>query len=153
MINSLFLKKWLFMQTEDYLCPVCAYTELKRPPKDYMICPCCGTEFGYDDFTVTHLELRREWIANGMKWFSNVKQSPKYWNPINQLLKAGFIRSLPTAMKREENASLTLQKMSFDFIPDKIVEVDFKFVYLNNKNIKARKRQPVETLNKELVVL
>lgn len=48
-----------------YTCPVCDYPALLAPPRDYMICPQCGTEFGADDFTVSHAELRAAWIAAG----------------------------------------------------------------------------------------
>jgi len=33
----------------NYRCPVCFFDELPYPPRDYHICPCCGTEFGNDD--------------------------------------------------------------------------------------------------------
>jgi hypothetical protein len=73
-----------------YTCPVCGYDKLLRPPKDYTICKSCGTEFGYDDFATSHPELRRLWIANGMQWHSRRVQPPEGWNPILQLLHAGF---------------------------------------------------------------
>ena len=28
------------------LCPVCGYRGLEAPPANFLICPCCGTEFG-----------------------------------------------------------------------------------------------------------
>jgi rubredoxin len=62
-----------------YRCPVCGYDELPRPPDDYLICPSCGTEFGYDDFADTDLErqrrwneLRKLWFDRGMPWFSTI---------------------------------------------------------------------------------
>lgn len=74
----------------NYTCPVCGYDNLERPPADYHICPCCGTEFGYDDFTFSHGELRKRWIANGMRWHRRRTGPPPGWNPITQLFKAGF---------------------------------------------------------------
>jgi len=53
-----------------FTCPVCLYPYLSRPPIDEYICPSCGTEFGYDDFAVSHDELRRRWIDRGAPWFS-----------------------------------------------------------------------------------
>lgn len=50
------------------ICPVCGY--LGCLIEDWHICPCCGTEFGYDDAGRTHAELRRRWIDGGMKWWS-----------------------------------------------------------------------------------
>lgn len=67
-----------------FRCPVCAYPNLKSPPQDDLICPCCGTQFGYDDFTLSHTELRMRWIANGYPWFSSATP-PAGWNAVAQL--------------------------------------------------------------------
>lgn len=72
------------------VCPVCGYNKLLHPPKDHYICPCCGTEFGFDDDAYSHEELRREWIAKGMLWFSRSTQPPLNWNGYKQLLSAGL---------------------------------------------------------------
>lgn len=55
-----------------YTCPVCGYKRLDQDPKQrlYNICPCCGTEFGSDDFDRSHAELRNIWIAHGARWWS-----------------------------------------------------------------------------------
>ena len=42
-------------------CPVCGFG-MEAPPKDWHICPCCGTEFELDDAYHTHEQLRTEWI-------------------------------------------------------------------------------------------
>ena len=60
---------------EDYVpmrhvCTVCGYPDMTAPPRDYEICPCCGTEFGLDDFDRTLEQLRKDWIAKGAPWFS-----------------------------------------------------------------------------------
>lgn len=74
-----------------YICPVCKYDQLDEAPYDgygcatYTICPCCGTEFGYDDSSKTHIELRDKWIKNGMKWWSLSVAPPSGWNPKKQL--------------------------------------------------------------------
>lgn len=73
-----------------YTCPVCAFGGMEDPPKDYTICPCCGTEFGYDDHTRSHLELRNAWLAKGGRWFSGVTEPPSDWNPYAQLVAAGY---------------------------------------------------------------
>ncbi len=73
-----------------YQCPVCGFLEMPYPPEDYNICPCCGTEFGYHDFSRTHSSLRRIWIDAGCRWFSSAMQLPAGWNPFLQLLKAGL---------------------------------------------------------------
>jgi hypothetical protein len=59
---------------QAYVCPVCGYPDLNEPVYDsfgcasYNICPCSGTEFGYDDSTVAHSDLREKWVSEGMKW-------------------------------------------------------------------------------------
>ena len=70
-----------------YECPVCGYNQLLQPPTDHMICPSCGTQFGYDDALATHAELREEWIANGARWWSSRNPPPPEWKPQDQLLR------------------------------------------------------------------
>ncbi len=72
----------------NYRCPVCLYAELPFPPRDYHICPCCGTEFGNDDAESSHKELRDAWIGHGAPWFFGLP--PLGWNPTQQMLNAGF---------------------------------------------------------------
>jgi hypothetical protein len=64
-------------------CPVCYFDQMPDPPKDYNICSCCGTEFGYDDEFKSFAQLRHKWIAGGMRWF--FRQPPLFWNPKLQL--------------------------------------------------------------------
>lgn len=64
-----------------YRCPVCAYPDLIYPPRDHFICPSCGVEFGYDDFTLSHINLRAKWIASGRPWFSSYTPKPDNWPP------------------------------------------------------------------------
>lgn len=71
-------------------CPVCGYAGLSRPLELDDICPCCGTQFSYHDATLSHAELRQEWIAKGMRWHSRVRSKPPNWDPVAQLKRAGF---------------------------------------------------------------
>ena len=77
-----------------YLCPVCGFTALTEPPYDdfgcptYVICPFCGTEFGYDDSTATHQVLREKWVSLGMHWWNNRQQPPEGWDADAQLRAA-----------------------------------------------------------------
>lgn len=74
-----------------YTCPVCAYPEMTDPVHEGNICPCCGTEFGYDDdLDVTYQQLRQRWIEHGMLWFSPVASQPHGWDPFIQLIEGGF---------------------------------------------------------------
>jgi hypothetical protein len=61
-------------------CPICGLSNPLGPPDDGMICPCCGTEFGYDDFATSHAELRQRWIAEGARWWSPNMAPPSGWN-------------------------------------------------------------------------
>jgi hypothetical protein len=69
-------------------CPICGYELSFAPYEDglasFEICPCCGNQFGYDDATRSHEELRGDWIAKGMPWFSAGPKPPN-WNPAKQL--------------------------------------------------------------------
>lgn len=76
-----------------YDCPVCGYAALPRPPKQFGICPCCGTEFELDDDEKSHLQLRIEWLDAGAPWFSTRMSVPPNWNPLQQLAKAGLLQA------------------------------------------------------------
>ncbi|THF66294.1 hypothetical protein E6C76_05480 [Pseudothauera nasutitermitis] len=83
--------------SESYVCPVCGYPCLDEAAYDdfgcpsYNICPCCGTEFGYDDSVVAHADLRKKWISNGMQWWSRNQIKSNGWDPIKQLKDAGML--------------------------------------------------------------
>lgn len=80
-----------------YICPVCNFDGLDEPPYNscgsgsYEICPCCGFEFGLDDFGYdsyekAHAVWRKKWIDNGCIWWSSQEnRKPKDWDPIKQL--------------------------------------------------------------------
>lgn len=74
-----------------YTCPVCGWSKLEESPYDetksssFEICPSCGTEFGYQDATKSHAELRKEWIEKEMPWWSKSIEKPVDWNPQEQL--------------------------------------------------------------------
>ncbi|MBD2515561.1 hypothetical protein H6G93_11155 [Nostoc sp. FACHB-973] len=80
--------------SDKNVCPVCGYLYLKYPPYDEYgcpsseVCPCCGTEFGYDDANNTHEELRNKWIEKGMQWLME-EQKPMDWDVIIQLKAIG----------------------------------------------------------------
>lgn len=79
---------------EEYPCPVCGFA-LAYPPDDFVICPSCGVEFGYETAGRSFAELRREWVTTGARWASRVDPKPKNWNPWLQLIQAGFSYALP----------------------------------------------------------
>jgi hypothetical protein len=78
---------WIIsMHKANNYCRVCGY-ELSVPPwgidnnsPTWEICPCCGTEFGYEDCTPMSVRKKREeWILNGKKWFYERKK-PTNWD-------------------------------------------------------------------------
>src|SRR5215472_15056459 len=66
------------------MCPVCGY-EMDDPPRDYNICPSCGTEFGLNDANTSIADLRSAWLATGPKWWSPTDPAPNDWNPLEQV--------------------------------------------------------------------
>ena len=63
-------------------CPVCNYDGLFEPPYDsqgygsYEICPCCGFQFGYDDYPDTEQGIRNwktKWIEGGSLLYSKTR--------------------------------------------------------------------------------
>jgi len=75
----------------NYSCPVCGYDRLVKPAADHNICPCCGTEFGYDDIAHSVEELRQRWTSLGLTWFSSYSPPPAGWNPAEQVARAGNV--------------------------------------------------------------
>ena len=72
-------------------CPVCGYNQLNKQPYEgtipsYEICPCCGFEFGFDDYSEgwSHKRYRDKWILSGMVWF-DPKLKPINWDAKQQL--------------------------------------------------------------------
>jgi hypothetical protein len=65
---------------------------MPHPPTDYHICPCCGTEFGLDDISSSHEELRNNWLLAGAPWFSQFDEyrQPENWNAWDQVGSAGY---------------------------------------------------------------
>lgn len=87
------------MKNIENFCPVCGYDLQENPwegtsPREDIICPSCGTQFGYHDairnvgnFNATvkrYSELRKKWLENGGKWQSS-KPEPEHWNKAEQI--------------------------------------------------------------------
>ena len=78
------------------MCPVCGFRGLSEPPYDehqcasFEICPCCDTEFGYDDANKSFDELRAAWIAAGMPWRNQSVPPSDGWDGRAQLAQAGL---------------------------------------------------------------
>ena len=70
-------------------CPVCGavldFEPYEGDLPSFEICPCCGTQFGYDDATRRHSDLRQQWIDNGKRWWLTSDAPPPGWDPDAQL--------------------------------------------------------------------
>lgn len=70
----------------EYTCPVCSFPHLEEPAyieeeATFVICPSCGTEFGYDDVTKSFEQLRAQWVDAGCPWWGGGQEKPRDWNP------------------------------------------------------------------------
>lgn len=77
------------LRSDRYVCLVCGYPELTKPYGDffrpsYEICPCCGYQYGYDDYIWTPIDRRQKWMDDGMRWWSH-DGPPDDWDPQQQL--------------------------------------------------------------------
>lgn len=107
-----------------YICPVCAYPTLPEPPDNFSICPSCGTEFGYDDAKVSHIELQRKWIKSGAPWFSRARQQPAEWNPWLQLFSAGYTYTFPLAVELHiSQPAAALREILVPLVPLRVASV------------------------------
>jgi hypothetical protein len=66
------------------MCPVCGF-DMDDPPRDYNICPSCGTEFGLHDANAAISELRSAWLSSGPRWWSATDPQPLDWKPLEQV--------------------------------------------------------------------
>lgn len=78
----------------EYTCPVCNYKGLYEAPYNTdgygsdEICPCCGFQFGYDDYPNKiegQKKWRLNWINSGYPWFSKSRLAPNGWDGKKQL--------------------------------------------------------------------
>lgn len=74
----------------ENLCPVCGF-QMEAPPKQYRICPSCGTEFGLHDANASIADLRDAWLRTGPKWWSKTDAQPTNWDALAQMADAGIV--------------------------------------------------------------
>ena len=70
------------------LCTVCGF-EMEEGPRDFNICPSCGTEFGLHDLNASIESLRAAWLASGRRWHSTVLAQPPNWEPSSSISDSG----------------------------------------------------------------
>ena len=79
------------MHNKLFICKVCGYNyddyiwgEDGKSPS-FEICPCCGTEFGYEDSNEKAiLTQRKRWLDSGAEWYFS-EDKPKDWSLDEQL--------------------------------------------------------------------
>lgn len=73
------------------ICPVCNYNGLYEPPYNKYgrgsdeICPCCGFQFGLDDYPdkeAGYEKWRKSWVNKGCTWFSKFRLPPADYSPV-----------------------------------------------------------------------
>ena len=72
-------------------CRVCGFHMMDAPwgedgqSPTYEICPCCGVEFGNEDYTLESTKLyRKQWLSKNVKWFEH-KEKPLDWDLEKQM--------------------------------------------------------------------
>lgn len=102
-----------------YLCPVCSYPDLEHPPQDFTICPCCGTEFGLDDFSPSaertealRRTLRQRWLENGGPWFDPGTPQPQNWDGPKQLWQSPLFLAVEKSAEDVPQVVVTRLKAS-----------------------------------------
>ena len=63
-------------------CPVCGFGPWEESIVSCDICPCCFTEYGFDDTEAR----QKEWIKK--PWFEKQEYMPSDWDPRKQLANA-----------------------------------------------------------------
>lgn len=76
----------LMLNKQLYSCRVCGFLQSEPPwgedgkTPNFVICDCCGVEFGYEDCSITSTKnFRNNWMSSGMKW-AEPKEQPKDWS-------------------------------------------------------------------------
>lgn len=75
----------------EFVCRICGFPLEEKPwgedgeAPTYDICPCCGVEFGNEDYCLDSIrEYRIRWINNGCQWF-RPRECPVKWDCKEQM--------------------------------------------------------------------
>lgn len=76
---------------DKYICRICGFRLEEKPwgedgsTPTYEICPCCGVEFGNEDYSLASIrKYRTGWITHGCQWF-DARKRPTDWDQQTQL--------------------------------------------------------------------
>ena len=87
-----------------HLCDACGYPNLDQPQHypdgegSLEICPCCLYQPGFDDLlaasglSTSPEEYRRQWLAEGAPWRSDIVPPPPGWDPCEQVKAVQGVR-------------------------------------------------------------
>jgi hypothetical protein len=78
----------------ERLCTVCGY-KMEEGPRDYNICPSCGTEFGIHDVNSSIENLQDLWLKSGPRWHSSVVAQSVKWDPFEQFIHLYLTPNVP----------------------------------------------------------
>ncbi len=84
---------------------------MEFPPEDHYICPCCGTQFGYDDVNHTFRQLRNIWLQAGGQWFNpecSYCLRDLRWNAWDHLDASGLPYDVPNAQREHREYSFQI---------------------------------------------
>jgi hypothetical protein len=152
-----------------FSCPVCRYAQLREQPYDeygcatYSICPCCGTEFGYDDSIKTHIVLREKWISLGMPWWSTHILPPDGWNPVQQLHQSTVLpqklkmnkRFITVPKDHEAEIALDLDEAKSEQLIEVVLDdIEFKTLWENDffESINAIANSNIDDYESESII-
>ena len=90
------LQSEVLKMVAERLCTVCGY-EMEEGPRDYNICPSCGTEFGIHDVNSSIENLQDLWSKSGPRWHSSVVAQPANWDPLKQFIDLHLTPNVPTS--------------------------------------------------------
>ncbi len=84
---------------------------MEFPPEDHYICPCCGTQFGYDDVNHSFLQIRNIWLQRGGQWFNTefpyfIRQ--RNWNAWDFLDASGLSYNVPNPQRGQREYSIRI---------------------------------------------
>lgn len=75
----------------EHHCRVCGLYNQEAPwgednrTPSYDICPCCGMEFGFEDYRLDLIrQYRQQWLDQGAEWFEK-NEKPSGWNLTEQM--------------------------------------------------------------------
>jgi len=96
------------------MCPVCGFKFLRDDSMNHGICPSCGTQFGYDDVSISHEALRSAWLNDGAQWFDTSMRPPANWDGWMQAMEAFYPPQITPSRKPSRSEVCTNFKLEIN---------------------------------------